>query len=183
MTVPHNGRWVMDTSTFTHFLRAGRGSVLQRLAPAGLILIPDTVNAEVETGRDLGYDIPTIASLPWVELGVLTPAEGDTQLLIKVEMPSPDDPRKNLRECAVLACAEHRSMIAVIDDGDARTQARARGLRFVTSMWIIAEAYRVLDDVDAEAAEQIYEVCAKQGCDCPTLRVSFGWAYSVGLLP
>lgn len=42
------------------------------------------------------------------------------------------------------------------DDGDARSKARARGLRFVTSMWTIAEANKCLDDVDGEAAEQLY---------------------------
>lgn len=131
----------MDTSTFTHFCRAHRHDILRRLAPQGLILIPDAVSAEVRAGRESDYEIPDLATLPWVEVGVLTPAEEHTQLLIKVDMPSAsnDGPAKNLGECAVLACAQHRGMVAVIDDSDARSQARARGLRFVTSMWIIAE--------------------------------------------
>jgi len=31
----------MDTSTFTHFCRAGHQDILRRLAPQGVILIPD----------------------------------------------------------------------------------------------------------------------------------------------
>lgn len=46
MTTPEGPRWVMDTSTFTHFCRAGHQDILRRLAPQGLILIPDTVNGE-----------------------------------------------------------------------------------------------------------------------------------------
>ncbi|MEU2172865.1 MULTISPECIES: hypothetical protein [Nocardia] len=175
----------MDTSTFTHFCRAGHQDILRRLAPQGLILIPDTVNGEVEEGRDRGYDIPSITELPWVELGVLTFEEADTQLQIKVDMPSMkgDGPRKNLGECAVLACAVHRQMVAVIDDRDARSQARQRGVRFVTSMWIIAEACKTLDDIDSEAAERIYENLLATHMRLPTVESFVGWAYEVGLLP
>ncbi len=97
----------MDTSTFTHFCRAKREDVLQRLAPQGLILIPDSVDVEIGRGRDVGYDLPVIDSLPWVERGILTEDEETLQLLIKVDMPSKpgDPPTKNLGECAVLACA------------------------------------------------------------------------------
>lgn len=175
----------MDTSTFTHFCRAHRHDILRRLAPQGLILIPDAVSAEVRAGRESDYEIPDLATLPWVEVGVLTPAEEHTQLLIKVDMPSAsnDGPAKNLGECAVLACAQHRGMVAVIDDSDARSQARARGLRFVTSMWIIAEAYKRLDDVDGEAAEQLYEELLETDMRLPRVDSFIGWAYEVGFLP
>ena len=62
----------MDTSTFTHFCRAKREDVLQHLAPRGLILIPDSVDVEISRGRERGYDLPDIDSLPWVERGILT---------------------------------------------------------------------------------------------------------------
>jgi hypothetical protein len=78
VTVAQSARWVMDTSTFSHFCRAGHADLLRLLAPEGLIL------------------------------------KGDS-------------PRKNLGECAVLSCAIHRGMVAVIDDGDARIQAKAVG--------------------------------------------------------
>ncbi|MFH5228164.1 hypothetical protein [Antrihabitans spumae] len=172
----------MDTSTFTHFCRAGHEEVLERLAPQGLILIPDTVNAEVEDGREAGYDIPALATLSWVEIGVLTEDESMTQLYIKVDMPSgkSDRPGKNLGECAVLACAQHREMIAVIDDGDAREQARARNLKFITTMRIIAEAHRRLDDVDAE---HLYEALIATGMRLPKTDSFVGWAYAIGWLP
>lgn len=178
------GRWVMDTSTFTHFCRAGHQDILRRLAPQGVILIPDTVYAEVEEGRDRGYDIPSILDLPWVELGVLTPDEEIEQLLIKAEMPSRkgDPPTKNLGECAVLACAVHRHMVAVLDDGDARTVASSRDMRVVTSMGIIAEARKKLSDVDSEAAERIYADLVATDMRLPRVGSFIGWAYEIGLL-
>lgn len=175
----------MDTSTFTHFFRAGHGDVLRRLAPDGVVVIPDTVHGEVQDGRDLDLDIPSINDLPWVELAVLTPAEEQDQLMFKVSLPSKkgDGPRKNMGECAVLACATHREMIAVIDDGDARALAGVHAIKYVNSMWIIAQAYRTLDDVDAEGAEQIYEALCTTGMRLPPVESFIGWAYEVGLLP
>ncbi|BBZ09320.1 hypothetical protein MDOR_34890 [Mycolicibacterium doricum] len=178
-------RWVMDTSTFTHFCRAGHLDILRRLAPQGLILIPDTVMSEVEAGRDLGYDIPAISDLDWVEIGVLTSEEEIDQLLIKADLPAHKDdaPTKNLGECAVLACAVHRQMVAVIDDGDASAVARFRGVRYVNSMWIIAEARKRLGDVDSETAEQIYTDLLATEMRLPRVESFIGWAYRMGLLP
>lgn len=177
-------RWVMDTSTFTHFCRAGHQNILRRLAPQGVILIPDTVYSEVEKGRDGGYAIPSIVDLPWVELGVLTPDEEVEQLLIKADMPSRkgDPPTKNLGECAVLACAVHRRMVAVLDDRDARTVASSRDMRVVTSVWIIAEARKKLSDVDSEAAERIYVDLVTTDMRLPRVESFIGWAYEIGLL-
>ena len=175
----------MDTSTFTHFFRAGRGDILRRLAPFGVVVIPDTVHGEVQDGRELDLDIPSISDLPWVELAVLTPAEEQDQLTFKISMPSKrgDNPRKNMGECAVLACATRRGMVAVIDDSDARTLAGTHGIKYVNSMWIIAQAYRTLDDVDAESAEQIYEALRATDMHLPVIESFIGWAYEVGLLP
>lgn len=175
----------MDTSTFTHFCRAGHQEILRLLAPQGLILIPDTVYAEVQEGRDRGYDISPIGGLDWVEIGVLTPAEEDTQLDIKIRMPSAagESPRKHLGECAVLACAIHRGMIAVMDDRGGRGQAVSRGVRYVDSMWIIAQARKVLPEVDSETAERIYADLIATGMRLPQVESFIGWAYQVDLLP
>ena len=136
-------------------------------------------------GRDRDYDIPALGGLDWVEIGVLTSAEEDTQLDIKISMPSlqGESPRVHLGECAVLACAIHRGMIAVIDDRDGRGQATSRGVRYVDSMWIIAQALKTLDDVDSAAAERIYADLIATGMRLPQVESFIGWAYQVGLLP
>ncbi|NMO04016.1 hypothetical protein HH308_22640 [Gordonia sp. TBRC 11910] len=174
----------MDTSTFTHFCRAKQQHILEQLAPQGLILIPDSVDVEVERGRDVGYEIPSIDDLPWVERGVLTSDEEMTQVLIKVDMPSKrgDGPGKNLGECAVLACAVHRGMVAVVDDGDARGQAAQRNIPHVSTMWIIAQAHKTLDVVDSEGAEVIYDALLTTGMRLPGPNF-IDHAYKVGLLP
>ncbi|WP_186626568.1 hypothetical protein [Rhodococcus sp. BP22] len=182
MTAPDDRRWVMDTSTFTHFCRSGHEDILRRLAPQGLVLIPDTVNTEIEAGIEAGYDITSPSTLDWVEIGVLTADEARSQQFIKVDMPSgkKDPPEKNLGECAVLACAKHRGMIAVIDDGDARAQARARELPSIGTMWIICEAHKHLDDIDAE---QVYQALLDTDMHLPQANSFVEWAKKFGLLP
>ncbi len=76
-----------------------------------------------------------------------------------------------------------REMTAVIDDRDAREQARARRLRFVTTMHIIVEAYRVLDDIDSEAAEQLYEALLATDMRLPRVDSVVRWGYEMELLP
>lgn len=145
---------------------------------------PPTTRAcdRVEAAR---WVMDTSTSLSWVEVGILTSVEERTQLDIKIDMPTRrgDGPRKNLGECAVLACAVHRQMVAVIDDGDGRSQARQRGVTFVTSMGIIAEAWKTLDDIDSEAAERIYSDLLATDMRLPRTESFVGWAYGVELLP
>jgi hypothetical protein len=50
--MPDAATWVTDTSVYTHFSRAGHTEILERLAPGGVILVPDEVNAEIQVGRE-----------------------------------------------------------------------------------------------------------------------------------
>lgn len=63
---------------------------------------------------------------------------------------------------------------------DARIQAKSRGVRFVNSMWIVAEAYKTVDNFDAE---HVYEDLVATGMQPPRVESFIGWAYEVGLLP
>lgn len=55
-------QWVMDTSAFTHWHRAGHGEILRRVAPrGGVVLIPDSVNVEIEKARETHQKIPAVA--------------------------------------------------------------------------------------------------------------------------
>ena len=116
---------------------------------------------------------------------MLSPDEERDQLLIKVGLPASwgGSPRKHLGECAVIACAIRRNMVAVIDDSEARTQARSRGVKLLTSMAIIATAYKTLDDIDADTAEHIYEALLATDMRLPRVENFVGWAYEMGLLP
>lgn len=174
----------MDTSTYTHLCRAGHGWIIEALAPGGVILIPDEVNTEIEVGRTFYPRIPAIAGLAWAETTVLTDEETFTLLMLKAERGG-TDPAKDLGECAVIACAQHRGHIAVIDERAAVAQARERGIPVIDTLWIVIEAYKSLFDRDTHRAAEVINDLIDTGMRLPitsgeSLMV---WAYEEGLLP
>lgn len=120
-------RWVMDTSTFTHLCRAGHADIIEKLAPGRLVLIPTDVNDEIERGRSSYTGIPAVSSVEWAEVAVLTEEETWTQLQVKADMAG--TPSEHLGECAVIACAYHREMVAFLDERAAIEQADRRNVR------------------------------------------------------
>lgn len=174
----------MDTSTYTHLCRAGHAWIIESLAPGGVILIPDEVNTEIENGRTNYPRIPAVAEVPWAETTVLTEEESFTLLMLKAERGG-TDPLKDLGECAVIACAQHRGHVAVIDERKAVDQARERGVPVIDTLWIIIEAYKVLFDRDKQRAAEVIDDLIETGMRLP---ISSGeslmaWAYEEGLLP
>lgn len=174
----------MDASTYTHLCRAGHASILERLAPEGIILIPDEVNTEIEKGRTGYPHIPSVDEVPWAKTTVLTDEEAFTLLQLKADRGG-TDPLKDLGECAVIACALHRGHLAVIDERAAVVQAEAKGVAVVDTLWIVIEAYKVLFDRDKQKAAQVIDDLLETGMWLPihsgeSLMV---WAYEDGLLP
>ena len=49
--MPDPVQWVTDTSVYTHLCRAGHASILETLAPGGIILVPDDVDTEIRNGN------------------------------------------------------------------------------------------------------------------------------------
>jgi predicted nucleic acid-binding protein len=70
--MPDSTTWVTDTSVYTHLSRAGHLQVLERLAPGGVVVVPDDVNTEIEAGRALYVGIADPTSTSWVQVAVLT---------------------------------------------------------------------------------------------------------------
>lgn len=120
-------RWVIDTTAYTHFCRAGHADILAALAPAGVVVVTTDVNAEVENGRLSYSGIPAVSDVEWAELTVLTEEEEWTKLQVKAALGG-FDPEEHLGECAVIACALHRGHVAIIDERAAVHQAEVRGV-------------------------------------------------------
>lgn len=174
----------MDTSTFTHFWRAGHSTVLRELAPSGVILIPSEVNVEVESGRDRYADIPPLKDVEWVQLAVL---DQDTEFLtflgVKGEMGGLST--EHLGECAVIACAQHRGMTAVLDERAAKAVAEQRQIDCVDTMWIAVDAYKNLFARDRTRAAALIDDLLATGMRLPVESGEslFRWGYENGLLP
>lgn len=101
--MPDARTWVTDTSVYTHLCRAGHVEILERLAPGGVVLVPDDVRVEIENGRDRHPNIPDPSSTPWTQVIPLTDDEVWTQILVKAALAG--GPTEHLGECAVIAVA------------------------------------------------------------------------------
>jgi predicted nucleic acid-binding protein len=63
---------VSNTSPLSYLHRLGRLELLRDLF--GRVLIPTAVEVEIERGRTLGYDLPDLRGIAWIEV---RSAEGD----------------------------------------------------------------------------------------------------------
>ena len=176
-------RWVMDTSTFTHFWRAGHSQVLKDLAPGGIVLIPSEVSVEIDQGRTIHPEIPPVKNIEWAELVVCDDDEQLTMLGVKADMGG--SPMEHLGECAVIACASGRGGIVILDERAAVEQAGLRDVRTRDSMWIVVHAYALLFERDRDRAAAVIDDLLATGMKLPIESgASFmQWAYENGLLP
>ncbi|MCB9411192.1 hypothetical protein, partial [Mycolicibacterium sp.] len=139
-------QWVMDTSTFTLFCRAGYGHILQAVAPQGVVLIPREVELEIDAARNLHVGVPTVGSTTWAGRIFLTSDEEWTAMQVKVVLGG--GTKEHMGECAVIACAKHRKLVAVIDERAAVAEAIARKVPFLDTMRLVANAHKSIFDQD-----------------------------------
>ncbi|WP_349829274.1 hypothetical protein [Brevibacterium litoralis] len=174
---------MIDTSVFTHIARAEHLDTLRDLAPGEIVVIPTDVHDEIQRGRELHTGIPDPSALPWLTLTALSDEEVLTQLQVKAELGGSS--LKNLGECAVIACAEHRGLTALLDDRQAIAQAKVHGVPHHDTLWLVIEAYATTFDHDRTAAEQMVDDLLATDMYLPvdSGESLFAWAYTEGLLP
>lgn len=176
-------KWVIDTSTYVHLYRAGHASLIHQLAPDGQVLVPTYVSAEIENSRALYPDIPSVTSVDWAQEIVPSEEEHRTQIRAKARMGGSVD--QHLSECAVIACAFHRNLTAVLGDDAAIEQASRIGVRARGILWIVIEAYHSLYDGNKGLAAAVVDDLLATGMELPfdSGESLFSWADREGLLP
>lgn len=173
----------MDTSTYTRLCRAGHADMIEKLAPLGVVLVPSEVNTEIERGRESYPDTPAVSAVSWAEIAVLCEEEVWTQLEVKAQMGG--DPTSHVGECAVIACASHRGMVAILDERAAVAQAKRLDVPTHDTLWIVVKAYKELYERNSVLAAAVVDDLLFTGMYLP---VSAGesllsWAYEEVLLP
>lgn len=175
--------WVIDTSTYTHLWRAGHPYILEMLAPGAVLLVPSDVDLEIEEGRETYSNIGKVDDTSWAQRIFLTEDEVWTQAQVKAALGG--DARQHLGECAVIACAKHRNLVALIDDREAIAQADLRGVASHDTLWLVIEAYKELFGRDrprtAAVLDDLLSTDMKLPIDSGESLLS--WAYEMGLLP
>lgn len=175
--------WVTDTVAFTHLARAGHLDLLAKLSPGGILLVPDDVAREIDAGRSHHVGIPDIGTLPWVKLAVLTRDEEDEQLRIKANMGGTDT--QHLGECAAIAVAKHRDLLAIMDDWHGTVQAEIAGVPTRNTLWLVVHGFIHLWNRDRDVAEDAVDDLLATGMKLPLKsgKEIFNHALEMGWLP
>lgn len=175
--------WVMDTSTYTHLCRAGHQEIIAQLSPGGIVLVPTEVDAEIERGRNRYPAIPAVSLATWAKVVVLDEDENWTMLEIKAQMAG--GPTEHLGECAVIACAHHRGLTAVVDERAAIAQAQRLRVPVRDTLSIVVQAYKDLFGRDRDRTAQVVDDLLDTDMKLPinSGQSLLSWAYEEGLLP
>jgi predicted nucleic acid-binding protein len=148
---------IFNTSPLSHFARAGRLALLDRLTAAYRRVVPQAVLDELRAG-ELAH--PPLADY----VRVLGAGERD------------------IGEASVLAWAEVNGGIAVIDERAGTQAAQARGVTVHGTLWLIANGLNAGDLLLPEAerlVDQLRSTDARLPCSGAEF---FEWAKAQGLL-
>jgi predicted nucleic acid-binding protein len=173
----------MDTSSYTHLCRAGHADIVENLAPGGVVLILSEVNTEIENGRDKYPGIPAVSDVCWAEITCLRPDEEWTAIRVKAALGGGQ--KQHLGEAAVIACAHHRGLIAVLDDSAAVEQARRLQVTSIGTMWIAIEAYKSLYGKEKDPVIRLVDdlLATEMYLPIGSGEELFVWAYHQQILP
>ncbi|WP_083409203.1 hypothetical protein [Mycolicibacterium rutilum] len=113
----------------------------------------------------------------------MTDEEEMTALRVKVALGGGTS--RHLGESAVIACASHRKLTAVLDDRAAVAQARRLRVASIDTMWIVAEAYKSLFNRDRDQTVALVDDLLATDMYLPfdDGEAFFSWAWTEGLLP
>lgn len=145
--------------------------------------MPSEVVVEIERGRDRYPAIPAVSSVDWAKVVVLDEDEVWTMLDVKAQMGG--GPDEHLGECAVVACAHHRGLVAVLDERAAIAQAKRLGVPVRDTLSIVVQAYKDLFECDRARAARVVDDLLDTEMKLPidSGESLFAWAYEQGLLP
>ncbi len=119
---------ISNTSPLLYLYRIGGLAWLARLFTE--VWIPDAVVAELEAGRQRGYDVPVIEQYSWIKR--VNPPHVPEEWLALDLGPG---------ELAALALAfEHRERVVLLDDLLARRIAQAAGLQVWGTLRVLLES-------------------------------------------
>ena len=146
--------WVVDTGPLSHFARAGWLGVLQMLAPGHVVVIPDTVEREIQGACGVYPWLSQILSHSWIEVAPIK-SEAEIEAYSRYARRLVGDDGRNTGECGVLALAEIHGLVAVVDDYAGHKAGSATGVRARRTLGLLCDAVAdgllTLDTVSAVA--------------------------------
>lgn len=146
--------WVVDTGPLSHFARAGWLGVLEMLAPGNVVVVPDTVQREMQRACSVYPWLSQVLTHSWIQV---TPIKSGAEIeaYSRYARRLVGNDGRNTGECGVLALAEVRGLVAVVDDSAGHKAGSASGVRVRRTLGLLCDAVEdgllTLDTVSAVA--------------------------------
>lgn len=121
---------VSNTSPLLYLHQLGSLDLLERLY--GKLLVPEGVATELNAGKLLGYDVPDLRRLSWIEI-VQVPNVNVLALVTDL----------GIGEREAIALAKQSNLLALLDDALARRHAALVGIRFTGTIGVLIKAKRL----------------------------------------
>jgi len=173
---------VFDNTCLSHFARAGRLSVLEKLTNGHRRITPAQVSTELIDGVSEHPALAQIISVSWIEVVELSEIEEIVHFArYKAELGG--GPERNNGEAAVLTWVAVHGGTAVIDERTGTRLAQRDGLEVHGTLWLVVNGFKQ-KLLDRPAAERIVDDLRSTEMLLPTGGSDFFvWAYDQNLLP
>ena len=122
---------IADTSPLLYLHKAQHLDLLRRLY--GTVAVPTAVSTEIEEGRRRGFDVPNIASIPWIAARSIS----DRRLLPAITDLGPGEAE------AIALGLEYPGSLVLLDDRLARRIALLSGVVCTGTLGVLLKAKSV----------------------------------------
>ncbi len=176
------GALVFDNTPLSHFARAGRLDVIEKLVAGRRCVTPEEVANEIVVGVPEHPALAKVLASDWLEVvGLAETAEVVAFARFKAELGGGIG--QNNGEAAVLAWTASNDGVAVIDERAGTRIAQREGIEVHGTLWLMANAVRD-GHLTRIQAEQIVDQLAATDMALPVDGEGFfAWSYKEGLLP
>lgn len=173
---------VFDNTALSHFARAGRLDVLEKLVAPYRCVTPAEVTTEIHNGLTEHPALAKVLLAQWIDVVELVEVE-EVISFARYKAELGGGPQRNNGEAAVLAWTSVHGGIAVIDERAGTRIALRDGIAVHGTLWLVANGIRS-ERLDRPDAERIVDELIGTEMSLPVDGAGFvAWAYEEGLLP
>ena len=173
-------RIILNNSPLSHFARAGKLAVLEKLTQHQSRHVARAVLDEIRNGIGEHPELQSVLDAEWIQEEPVSSLE-ELRVFADYVRVLGSGPR-GIGESSTLAWAEVNGATAIVDERAGTRRGRERGVSVHGSLWLIVEGFRadLLSASDAQAlVDDLRDTQAWFPCDGATF---FEWAESNGLL-
>lgn len=177
-----NGPLVFDNTPLSHFARAGRLDVLEKLVAPHRCVTPAEVTNEIHTGLPEHPSLARVLSAQWIDVVKLVEVD-EVVAFARYKAELGGGLEKNNGEAAVLAWTSVHGGVAIIDERAGSRIAQRDGIAVHGTLWLVANGLRT-ERLARPDAERIVDELIVTDMALPVDGAGFvAWAYEEGLLP